>query len=340
MRKRISWGRAGLSGLACLTLALSGCTFWPKEESVLKPPLVVPQKEMYNLHEVKRGTVTRQVKGTGVFQSSDVVSQHFYSAGKVTAVPAKPGDRVRQGDPLIELEIGFGDIAVKERVRDLAKARRNLNLAKESRDEELIPIRILEVDIAERLLNDAQSQLDGKTMRAEIDGIIVAMEEVKIGDTVEPAKPYITIADPQRIELTYTSSGSEQVQEVRAGMRADIVYRDRQLQGTVVQSPANAPPAGQKPQNDGYANTIYLRLDDAGIRPELNDSAEIQIVLQKKENVIVIPRFALTSVLGRTYVKVLEGERIREADVETGLESAAEIEIVKGLEEGQQIIIQ
>lgn len=340
MRKRISWGKAGLSGLAFLTLALSGCTFWPKEESVLKPPLVVPQKEMYNLHEVKRGTLTRQVKGTGVFQSSDVVSQHFYSAGKVTAVSAKPGDRVRQGDPLIELEIGLGDIAVKERVRDLAKARRNLNLAKESRDEELIPIRLLEVDIAERLLNDAQSQLDGKTMRAEIDGIIVAMEEVKIGDTVEPAKPYVTIADPQRIELMYTSAASEQVREVRAGMRADIVYRDKLLKGTVVQSPANAPHTDQKQQNDKYARTVYLRLDDVDIRPELNDSADIRIVLQSKVNVIVIPRFALTSVLGRTYVKVLEGERIREADVETGLESDTEIEIVKGLEEGQQIMIQ
>lgn len=340
MLMRISRVRAILTSLTSLMLILSGCSLWPKEESVLKPPLVMPQKETYNLHEVKRGTLTKQIKGTGLFESSSTVNQQFHSTGKVTAISAKKGDRVRKGDPLIELEIGLGDIAVKERVRDLAKARRNLNLAKESRDEELIKIRILELDIAQNLLDDARTQLDGKTMKAEIDGVIVSMEPVKIGDTAEPDKIYITIADPRSIQLTYTSSGSDNLQEVQVGMPADIAYQNKQLKGTVIQSPASAPHTDQKQLHDKYARTIYLRLQDEEIRPEWNTSADIQIILQKKENVIVIPRFALSSVLGRTFVKVLEGDSIREIDVETGIESLTEIEIVKGLEEGQKLLIQ
>jgi hypothetical protein len=44
--------------------------------------------------------------------------------------------------------------------------------------------------------------------------------------------------------------------------------------------------------------------------------------------------------LGRNYVKVLEGDSIKEVDVEKGLETVDGIEIVKGLKEGQKLILQ
>jgi macrolide-specific efflux system membrane fusion protein len=153
-------------------------------------------------------------------------------------------------------------------------------------------------------------------------------------------KTYVTIADTGSIQLTYTTSAAGNLQEVQVGMKADITYKNQMLYGTVIQSPASAPSTDNKQLSDKYAKTIYFKLADSSVKPELNASAEIMIVLQKKENVLFIPKYGLSTFLGRNFVKVLEGESIKEMDVETGIESLTEIEIVKGLEEGQKIIVQ
>ena len=43
-------------------------------------------------------------------------------------------------------------------------------------------------------------------------------------------------------------------------------------------------------------------------------------------------------VRGRNYVLVMDGDSRKEADVQTGLITDTEVEIVSGLEEGQQVI--
>jgi macrolide-specific efflux system membrane fusion protein len=340
MPKKYKWSKTTIVCLMGLILLSSGCSLLPKEENVLKPPLVSPQKESYNLYEVKRGTITKQIKGTGTFESSQVVYQEFKGTGKISTISVKVGDIVRKGAPLLELDNEGMDIVVKERVRDFERAKLNLDQAKESRNEQVIKIRMLELDIAQNKLNEARKQLDGKVMNAEIDGVIVSIERVKLGDSVQLGKVYVTIADPGSIQLSYTSTASSNLQEVKVGMKAVITYKNQQLEGTVTQSPSSAPPTDNKQLSDRYAKTIYFKLADSAVKPTLNTSADITIVLQKKENVIVIPRFGLSTFLGRNFVKVLEGESIKEIDIETGMESETEIEIVKGLEEGQKLIVQ
>ena len=63
------------------------------------------------------------------------------------------------------------------------------------------------------------------------------------------------------------------------------------------------------------------------------------IVTKKKDNVLLLPARALRSFLGRNYVQILDGERISELDVEIGIKTITEVEIMNGLEEGQQIIL-
>jgi hypothetical protein len=43
--------------------------------------------------------------------------------------------------------------------------------------------------------------------------------------------------------------------------------------------------------------------------------------------------------MGRDYVQVLEGESRKELDVEKGIVSSTEVEIRKGIKEGQKVIL-
>lgn len=64
------------------------------------------------------------------------------------------------------------------------------------------------------------------------------------------------------------------------------------------------------------------------------------IVVEQRENVIVIPRKGLRTYLGRDYVQVLNGESRKEVDVEKGLVTPTEVEIRTGLKEGQNVILE
>jgi multidrug efflux pump subunit AcrA (membrane-fusion protein) len=62
------------------------------------------------------------------------------------------------------------------------------------------------------------------------------------------------------------------------------------------------------------------------------------IVVQRKENVLIVPTSAVKTVGRRTFVEYFDGTRRRSANVEVGIVTATEAEIVKGLQEGQVIL--
>ena len=69
------------------------------------------------------------------------------------------------------------------------------------------------------------------------------------------------------------------------------------------------------------------------------DSTTIYLILEKRENALVIPRSQVQRYLGREYVYLLEdGVRI-ERNIETGLQNATEIEVAAGLEEGELVVL-
>jgi len=329
-----------LLAISLASVALSGCSLLPKEEEVLKPPLVKPAKEHYELYEVKRGPIIKQVKGTAVFESTTVVYHEFKVAGKVTEVKVNSGDTVKKGDVLVQLDIDGLEITLKERLRDLEKAKLSLAQAKESRDPSLMKVRLLEMEIAESRLAEAELQMESKRLKAEADGLIIAMETLKAGDVVQLSKSYITVADPSELRLSYTGTSTNDLSEVQVGMEAEIGYSGKKWKGKVVQTPSTAPKTENKQLADKYNRTLYVEPKEPleGIR--VGATADIVITTQKKDQVLKIPTKGLGTFLGRNFVKVLDGESIREMDIEKGIESGSEVEIVKGLKEGQKVILQ
>jgi macrolide-specific efflux system membrane fusion protein len=72
---------------------------------------------------------------------------------------------------------------------------------------------------------------------------------------------------------------------------------------------------------------------------QAGDSASIRVILQRRDNVVVIPRNLVQRSQGATYVDLLRGSVKQQQPVEVGLENATEAEIVKGLAVGDQVIV-
>jgi macrolide-specific efflux system membrane fusion protein len=111
--------------------------------------------------------------------------------------------------------------------------------------------------------------------------------------------------------------------------------------GKVVQTPSSSPDTLNKDLAEKYSKTLYIEVAQLPKDAKIGSMVDVRIITQQRDNVIKIPRSGLRSYLGRNFVRILEeGKRLREIDVEPGLVGSTEVEIVKGLEEGQVIVLQ
>jgi len=84
---------------------------------------------------------------------------------------------------------------------------------------------------------------------------------------------------------------------------------------------------------------VTVIFDEIDERVKSGMSADISIETEKKENTLYVPYRAIIYKEGKKIVRVLEGEKIKEIEVETGIKNVkGEIEILSGLEEGDKVI--
>ncbi len=86
-----------------------------------------------------------------------------------------------------------------------------------------------------------------------------------------------------------------------------------------------------------YKTTLQFTTSDERIRSGM--TADISIITERKPDAIVIPLGATTKRGDTTYLKIFENGVVSEREVETGLTSLGQVEIVSGLSEGESIVL-
>jgi len=338
-RHRGLW-RLWLAGTA-IAVAASGCSLLPKEEESLAPPLVKPSEDSVQTAEAKRGDIVKYVRGVGAFEPTRIVYHALKEPGVIVEeMKAKAGDVVKKGDVLIQFQVGNLDLAVQEQELSVMYAEKNYRDAMASGDDDMIDIRRLELNIARTRLEKTRTRLDSLQLKAEADGVVVYAEKLERNQQVNDGRTLVSVADPSELRLAYEAMNRSQLAGVKPGMPVEIEFEGKTAAGTVAQTPDSAPATLNPQLADMYSRTLYIALDQPPEGAEMGDLADIRIATERSEDAVIIPRGALRTYFGRTYVQVIEGESRKEFDVETGVETSTEVEIVKGLEAGDVVILQ
>lgn len=335
-----NWKRAVFLAASLSIIMASGCSLLPKEEEPLAPPLVKPVKQNFTTVEVKKGAIEQSVTGIGYLEPYATIYHQFKTGGgRVKEIFVKQGDRVKKGDPLIQLEVEGLDLEILYKTLELEKARNALAEARTSQDESLIKIKSLEYKIADKNYQLMQEKINNRLLKAEMDGLVTFVTDVKPPDFVEPYANLVVVADTTKLHLLLEKSDTNSLAGAELGMEAELKFEGKTLKGKVTQTPSSAPITNDESLRARYSRAIYISLDEIPEEAEIGEMMDVKIITRKKENALIIPTTALRTFITRNYVQVMDGERISEADVEVGIRTATEIEIVAGVEEGQQLIL-
>lgn len=329
-------------GIAIVVIvSMTGCSLLPVEDETLQPPLVQPASEPLDIVEAAKGDIETYLKGTANFVSASSAALSFKeSGGRLKSINVKVGDKVKEGDLLAELETG--DLELQLELQRLSVERaRLLYLEAKTSDVSDTDLRLREIDMEREVLqlDNMEKKLASSRLYASIAGVVLFAESLNDGEYVNAYQTIITVADPSDIQLTYVAAESKDLLPIEAGMPANLKYKGKEYTGKVLQSPSNAPLTGDAAKVERNAITIVIGMDNPPSDVQIGHSAELSIRLQSRENVIVLPRSAIRSYMGRSYVQVADGERRKEVDIELGLTTPTQVEVVKGLEEGDQVIL-
>lgn len=327
--------------ILCSVFTLSGCSLLPREEQTLAPPLVEPAKVQYKTVKVKRDSVIKRVKGTAEFAAVDKKELSFSeSGGRIGTIFIKNGDKVDKGEVLLQLTTGDLPFQIEQTKIKLEKASLNIeHLKEQGADDYTIKMAGFDQKAAQLQLDDLQSKLNRTRITSPIDGIVTHLTDKEQGDSVEAYESLVQVVDPNKLQLMYSASNGGRIVDVDLGMKASVEVKGKTLKGKVVQTPRDVPANLPKEMAELFKRSVIIDVQHLPKGVKLGDSADVEIVTKKKKNALTIPRSALRSFATRQYVQILDGESKKEVDVEVGMTGETNVGILKGVKEGQKVIL-
>ncbi len=190
----------------------------------------------------------------------------------------------------------------------------------------------LELQKQQNYLSDLQGDLKNAQLFAPFDGVVsYVLPALEIGQNAEGYVTLFRISDPTQITLTYSGDSAHMF---TVGMEVSVAIRTNTYKGTVAADPTTVPTVDGK-----LVSEVHFVVDNLTEGVTMGDSAKVTTVLKREEGVIVLPKNCINSFWGRKFVNLLvDGVKI-ERDVETGIETSTEVEVVKGLAAGELVIM-
>ena len=314
-------------------LALASCFFLPDEEKLLEPPLVMPPAMIFDEIEVTRGDVVNTLEVTAYFQTFKEQNLYFkYRGGPLRAYYHLLGDEVEKGTVLAELEMGNLPIQILQQELMVRKAEINHEkLELMGSDRFQVALAAIDIQLAQLKLKELRITASNATVVAPFDGIIAYRSPLMEGDYVNAYQPLMRIADQTELSLVY-SGGSASV--FRPGMQIDARIGEDVYRAQVIQTAANLP-AGADPELKKF---VVFGFRGSIPKAKRGDRARVVATLSKRENVLILPTKVVHTYVDTPFVNVLKDGIKKEQPIEIGIRTDTEVEITKGLNEGDKVL--
>ena len=154
----------------------------------------------------------QQVQAVGNTEAIHSVVMYPAVGDRVTGVFFKPGDKVKKGDTLLELDSRRQKAALDEAKIKLADTQRILKRLEQSQAKGAVPKSDVDdaktvVELAKVTLIQAQTELEDRKVIAPINGIM-GLTDVEVGDRITEQTPIATIDDTSSLYINFNAPES------------------------------------------------------------------------------------------------------------------------------------
>lgn len=258
----------------------------------------------YTLHEVKLGTLAISIDATGTVTPKNRLEIKSPIAGRVEDIMVSEGEEVKKGT-ILAWTSSTERAALLDAVRTKGQE---------------------EVRRWEDLYRPTP-------VVAPIDGTLI-LKGVETGQSFASTDPLFTMADYLIVKANVDETD---IAQVANGQRATIVldaYPNERIQGEVTHVAFDSTTT-----NNVTSYSVDILPDEVPSFMRSGMTANITIIVQSHDNIIIIPQSAIIDEKGESRVLVKQGASYISKRVITGNNNGREVEITEGLSPGETIYI-
>lgn len=306
----------------------------PKKDTVYKP---------------KISAIEDKLTLAGSIDTDQIANLRFQNSGKLVWVGVKVGDTVKRGQAIASLD---REQLRKNLATQYNNYRQELSQFQDTQDQyQSTRDNFLVTDTIKRILDRTQYSLDNSVISYEIsdmaikesvlvspiNGIVVSIDQPFAGANVTPATSTFVIINPNNLYFK-AEIDQEAVTKVKLNQSATLVLDS--FPDNLIESKINyiafTPVAGQ-------TSTVYeIRFDlpvNQGSNYRLGMDGDVDIILSKSDNALIIPTDAVNDDNGQNFVYLLNGKNLTRKDIKIGLQTDTDTEVLEGLTQNDQVVI-
>jgi membrane fusion protein (multidrug efflux system) len=320
--------------LAALILALPGTTLGAPPTAPAAVPVIVA--------EARTKEISERVEALGTLKANESVAITSNVTETISAVHFDDGQRVAEGDLLVEMTSAEEHALLEEGQARVAEAQsqydRVSSLARQrSASESLLDERRRDLDTARALLVAIESRLADRLVKAPFSGVL-GLRNISRGALVEPGDLITTLDDDSVMKLDFTVP-SLFLPQLAPGLGVEArtaAYGERAFDGVV---------RGVDSRVDPVTRSVQVRAVLSNPECMLRPGLLMQVVLLiDPRDAVMVPESALLQQGRDHFVQrltdqgdALTAERVQ---VEVGTRKPGLVEIRSGLAPGDRVVTQ
>jgi membrane fusion protein, multidrug efflux system len=296
----------------------------------------------------------QQLPLTGALRAVNQASVKARVGGEVRDVLVREGEAVKAGQVVVRMDAGDYQARVEQARGALLAARGQLDIAVKARDNNKallekgfisknavdnatsqFEIARANVESAQAALDVAQKALSDTVIKTPISGL-VSSRTVQPGEKVSPDNRLLDVVDLGGMELEAAVPAAE---IMRVALGQEVQVRLEGLPTPLAGKVARINPATQA---GSRSVMVYVQIDNPQGMLRVGMFGQALLTLSRKSGVLVVPQSAIQSDGVSPFVYAIENGKIARKPVELGIRGddgqGAAVEIVKGLENGTQVV--
>lgn len=169
-------------------------------------------------------------------------------------------------------------------------------------------------------------------MKADMDGVIASVDSLQTNSATQGVALF-SIASMEKVRVRIEISPDDYA-KMKTDTAVTVTVGDKTYEGTLtsvdniaVKNESGTPVIGAQ---------IHINNPDEDLC--IGATAKVRMTVAESKDVLVVPTAAVNASTDGDFVYVIRNGRVAEQKVELGTSSATEVEIVSGLEEGDQVV--